>query len=189
MCRADRSKCFVADSPARRGILRYGSSDHDFGLGFPRHLTNPLGPCREFISHITPWQPTAVPTSVWVAHKSERASSLARPRPPYSDIQRSGSGSGSQRLLPRIHSVPTSRSPRFPHSSTITLAARTFLPPSLFQLPGPSLVADPRRRLLVRSLLWKISLPLKAILLSSNKNARGSHNFLLWKWPAVSGKT
>jgi hypothetical protein len=50
-----------------------------------------------------------------------------------------------------------------------------------FQLPGPSLVADSRRRLLVRSLLWKIALPLKAILLSTNSNASGSCNFLLWK--------
>jgi hypothetical protein len=49
------------------------------------------------------------------------------------------------------------------------------------QLPGPSLVADSRRRLLVRSLLWKIALPLKAILLSTNSNASGSCNFLLWK--------
>jgi hypothetical protein len=49
------------------------------------------------------------------------------------------------------------------------------------QLPGPSLVADSRRRLLVRSLLWKIALPLKAILLSGNSNARGPYNFRLWK--------
>jgi hypothetical protein len=49
------------------------------------------------------------------------------------------------------------------------------------QLPGPSLVADSRRRLLVRSLLWKIALPLKAILLSVNSNASGPCNFLLWK--------
>jgi hypothetical protein len=50
-----------------------------------------------------------------------------------------------------------------------------------FQLPGLSLVADSRRRLLVRSLLWKIALPLKAILRSSNGNARTLGNFLLWK--------
>jgi hypothetical protein len=50
-----------------------------------------------------------------------------------------------------------------------------------FQLPGPSLVAESRRRLLVRSLLWKIALPLKAILLPGNSNASGSCNFLLWK--------
>jgi hypothetical protein len=29
---------------------------------------------------------------------------------------------------------------------------------------------------------WKITLPLKAILLSSNGNVSGSGNFLLWKW-------
>jgi hypothetical protein len=50
-----------------------------------------------------------------------------------------------------------------------------------FQLPGPSLVADSRRRLLVRSLLWKITLPLKAIVLSGNNNASDPCNFLLWK--------
>jgi hypothetical protein len=40
-----------------------------------------------------------------------------------------------------------------PHSSVITFAAKAFLPPSFFQLPGSSLVADSRRRLLVRFLL------------------------------------
>jgi hypothetical protein len=49
------------------------------------------------------------------------------------------------------------------------------------QLPGSSLVADSQRRLLVRSLLWKITLPLKAILLSGNTNASGPCNFRLWK--------
>ena len=49
------------------------------------------------------------------------------------------------------------------------------------QLPGPSFVADSRRRLLVRSLLWKITLPLREILLSGNSNASGPCNFLLWK--------
>jgi hypothetical protein len=49
------------------------------------------------------------------------------------------------------------------------------------QLPGPSLVADSRRRLLVRSLLWKIALPLKEILLSGTSSARGPCNFPLWK--------
>jgi hypothetical protein len=59
-------------------------------------------------------------------HKSERAISLARPRPLYSDFQRFGSGSRSQRLLPRNHSAPASPNPRIPHFSTITLAARSF---------------------------------------------------------------
>jgi hypothetical protein len=49
------------------------------------------------------------------------------------------------------------------------------------QLPGPSLVADSRERLLVRTLLWKIAPPLKAILLSANSNAGDPRNFLLWK--------
>jgi hypothetical protein len=50
-----------------------------------------------------------------------------------------------------------------------------------FQLPGPSLVADSLRWPLVRFPLWKIALPLKAILLSTNENASGSDKFLLWK--------
>jgi hypothetical protein len=49
------------------------------------------------------------------------------------------------------------------------------------QLPGLSLVDDSRRRLLVPSLLWKIALPLKAILLSRKGNASTSGYFLLWK--------
>jgi hypothetical protein len=50
-----------------------------------------------------------------------------------------------------------------------------------FQLPGLNLVAESRRRLLVCSLLWKIALPLKAILLSGGGNASALENFLLWK--------
>jgi hypothetical protein len=46
---------------------------------------------------------------------------------------------------------------------------------------GPSLVADSRSRLSVRPLLWKIALPLKAILLSTSSNASGPCNFPLWK--------
>jgi hypothetical protein len=112
--------------------------------------------------------------------KSERANSLARTRPLYSDFQRSGSGSRSQRLLPRNHSVPTNLRPHLPHSSMITLAARAFLPPSVPVARIESL-DDSQRRLLVRSLLWKITLPLKEILLSSNGNTSGSDHFLLWK--------
>ena len=46
-------------------------------------------------------------------HKSERAISLARPRPLCSDFRRSGSDSRSQRLSSRNHSAPTSDSPCF----------------------------------------------------------------------------
>ena len=66
--------------------------------------------------------------------------------------------------------------PRFPRSST------THSPQKLFHYPQSpvafaSLVADSLRWRLVRSLLWKITLSLKAILLSTNGNANGSDNF------------
>jgi len=46
-------------------------------------------------------------------------------------FQRSGSGSRSQRLLPRNRLAPANRSPRVPHSSSVPFAARAFLPPSV----------------------------------------------------------
>jgi hypothetical protein len=87
-------------------------------------------------------------------HKSERASSLARPRPLCSDFRRSGSDSRSQRLSSRNHSAPTSNSPCF-YLTLLGLHSlqELFQPSSVFQLRGPSLVADSRRPPLVCSLL------------------------------------
>jgi hypothetical protein len=69
-------------------------------------------------------------------------------------FQRSGSGSGSQRLLPRSHSAPTNLRPRVPHSSSIPFAARTFLPPSVSScLDGasfPTLQDDSKSALSIR---------------------------------------
>lgn len=42
MRRADPGKGFVADLPARRGVLRCGGPNHYFRLCLPRHNPNPL---------------------------------------------------------------------------------------------------------------------------------------------------
>ena len=180
MCRADRRKCFIANLPARRGVLRCGSSDHDFGLGFRRHLTNPLGPCREFISHITPWQPTAVSTRRLATKAKGRVllRDLALSIPIFRDLVRVPDHNACS---PRNHAVPTNSASAFTSLSHDHTRCKSLLTAVLLQLPGSSLVADSRRRLLVRSLLWKITLPLKEILLSSNGNTRGSKTFSLWK--------
>jgi hypothetical protein len=76
-----------------------------------------------------------------------------------------------------------------PHSSHDRTHCKSFPSTVRFQLPGSSLVADSRRPLLVRPLLWKISLPLKPIVLSTNANASACSNFLLWKWRKKSGNS
>jgi hypothetical protein len=69
----------------------------------------------------------------------------------------------------------------------IPLAARAFLPPSvsscLDRVSLPILEDDCWSTLS----FWKISLPLKPIVLSPNGNASGSYNFVLWKWDYKSG--
>jgi len=86
-------------------------------------------------------------------HKSERAISLARPRPLCSDFRRSGSDSRSQRLSSRNHSAPTSDSPCFYLILLRSHSLQELLIAVRLQLPGPSLVADSRRPPFVRSLL------------------------------------
>jgi len=116
------------------------------------------------------------------AHKNERAISLARSRPLCSDFRRSGSGSRSQRLLSRIVWHPRAEPVFLPHSSMIPLAARAFLPPSVSSCLDR--VSLPILEDVCQSALsfWKISPPLKTIVLSTKENASGSCNFLLWKW-------
>jgi hypothetical protein len=115
-------------------------------------------------------------------HKSERASSLARPRPLCSDFRRSGSASRSQRLSSRNHSAPTSDSPCFTSLFYDHTHCKSFRPSSVSScVDRVSLPILEGRRSSALS-FWKITLPLKAILLSSNGNASGSGNFLLWKW-------
>jgi hypothetical protein len=75
-----------------------------------------------------------------------------------------------------------------PHSSRDYTRCESFPTTVRFQLPGLSLVADSLRLLLVRSLLWKITLPLKPIVLLTNTNASAASKFLLWKWSNKSGK-
>jgi len=52
-------------------------------------------------------------------------------RPPYSDFRRSGSVSGSQPSLSPNHAGLANLRSRAPRSSQITIAARTFSPPSI----------------------------------------------------------
>ena len=86
-------------------------------------------------------------------HKSERAISLARSRPLSSEFQRSGSGPRSQRLLSWNRSAPTGGARVFTSLFYDPTRCKSFPSAVRFQLPGSSLVADTRRRLLVRSLL------------------------------------
>ncbi len=76
-----------------------------------------------------------------------------------------------------------------PHSSYDRTRCKGFPTAAIFQLPGLSLVSDSRSLLLVRPLLWKITLPLKSIVRCTNANASASSNFLLWKWRNKSGNS
>ena len=68
-----------------------------------------------------------------------------------------------------------------PHSSMIPFAARASFPPSvssyLDRVSLPILEDDCQSALS----FWKITLPLKQIVLSPNGNDSGSYKFLLWK--------
>jgi hypothetical protein len=114
-------------------------------------------------------------------HKSERAISLARSRPLYSDFSEIWFGFQITTLV-TLESFGTHKlTPAFTSLFYDHPRCKNFPTAAGLQLPEPSLVADSRRRLLVRSLLWKIALPLKAILRASNGNASASGKFLLWK--------
>jgi hypothetical protein len=124
--------------------------------------------------------------SGWVlkyeTHKSERAISLARTRPLYSDFSEIRFGFQITTLVtPESFGNPRATARVFTSFFYDHTRCKNFPAAVRFQLPGLSLVAESRRRLSVRSLLWKIALPLKAILLSSDGSASASGNFLLWK--------
>ena len=114
-------------------------------------------------------------------HKSERAISLARSRPLYSDFSEIWFGFQITTLVTPESFGTHELTPAFASLFYDHTRCKNFPTAVRLQLPGPSLVAESRRRLLVRSLLWKIALPLKAILRFSDGNASGSSNFLLWK--------
>jgi hypothetical protein len=150
--------------------------------GFPERLVAigvAVGVCAALgMGPVIPSMLVHVP---YYTHKSERAISLARSRPLYSDFSEIWFGFqittlvtpesfGTHKLTPAFTSLFYDH----PRCENFPIAAG-------LQLPGPSLVADSRRRLLVRSLLWKITLPLKAILLASNGIHSASGKFLLWK--------
>ena len=76
----------------------------------------------------------------------------------------------------------------FPHSSVITLTARAFPTVVRFQLRGPKVslpILEGRRQSALS--FWKITPPLKAILLSSNGNASGSVIFCCGNGVTKSG--
>jgi len=72
---------------------------------------------------------------------------------PRADFQRYGSGPRSQRLLSRNRLAPTGGARVFTSLFYDPTRCKSFPSAIRFQLPGSSLVADSRRRLLVRSLL------------------------------------
>ena len=112
--------------------------------------------------------------------KNERAISLARPRPLCSDFRRSGSASrhkvcrpeslSTRKLQPAVSSLFHDHT----HCKSLLLPSVSSCPDRV-SLP---ILGDDRYSALS---FWKITLPLKAILLSAGGNASGSCDLLLWK--------
>jgi len=127
---------------------------------------------------MTERHPVHVP---YYTHKSERAISLARSRPLYSDFSEIRFGFQITTLVTPESFGTHELTPAFTSLFYDHPRCKNFPSAVRLQLPGLSFVADSRRRLLVRSLLWKIALPLKPILRSSNGIASALGNFLLWK--------
>jgi hypothetical protein len=130
-CRRSRRFSVSPLCPTFRDLVRVPDHNLCAAESFGAHELKLVCPSLFFAHTSCENLPTAIRFQLpgWsIVSDSPRRLSVS---PLYPIFQRPGSGSRSQRLLPRSHSVPTNLRPRVPHSSSITLAVRAFLPLSV----------------------------------------------------------